>query len=114
MSINLAEAQEIEEFGVVATDDNSDPLFYFTGGVGSPVGTAVSCPTIYLRSDIRELWESIGPGPSDWRKIEPGGHYSHWCIDQLRLIPAGQQMIVDKLEIKTDGVLDIQGEVIIR
>ena len=61
MSINPSEALNIENFGLVATDDNGSPLYYFTGGSGSPVGQAAPLNTVYIDTDSNELWIKCGP-----------------------------------------------------
>jgi hypothetical protein len=73
LAINDGKAFDVGKNGYVISDDNGDPLHYFTTGSGLPYGNQAPLNTFYVNSDDHEMWKKIGTGVNDWRVFDAFG-----------------------------------------
>jgi hypothetical protein len=69
MSINIEDAFEVTETGVVLSDDSGTRTLYLTAVSADPTGTDAPVNTWVFRQDTNTLYYKFGAGLNDWRQV---------------------------------------------
>jgi hypothetical protein len=69
VAINLDDAFDVRAEGFAVRDNDGNPIFYITTGIGDPTGSPAPVNTFYIDQSTQLLYYKFGAGNNDWRQI---------------------------------------------